>query len=110
MAWIEELTDTDTGTFAFRTSTGSLYRIALGGSPSLTRLPADQDPEAAYRTAGVSILRMDTEEIPLLGIGKLKVGERAILFLDIVGDGITVTTRDTSEVVSIHLLKNPRPN
>ncbi|GAB2730933.1 hypothetical protein ACX801_17210 [Arthrobacter bambusae] len=107
---IEELTDTDTGTFAFRTSTGSLYRIALGASPSLTRLPADQDPEAAYRTAGVSVLRRDTQEIPLLGIGKLKVGERAILFLDIVGDGITVTTRDTSEVLSIHLLKNPRSN
>ncbi len=110
MARIEELTDTDTGTFAFRTSTGSLYRIALGNSPSLTRLPADQDPEAAYRTAGVSVLRMDAQDIPLLGIGKLKVGERAILFLDIVGDGITVTTRDTSEVVGIHLLKSPRPN
>ncbi|GAB2736175.1 hypothetical protein ACX801_12775 [Arthrobacter bambusae] len=110
MAWIEELTDTDTGTFAFRTSTGSLYRIALGHSPSLTRLPADQDPEAAYRKAGVSVLRMDTQEIPLLGIGKLKVGERAILFLDIVGDGITVTQRDTSEVLGITRLKNPRPH
>ncbi|WP_284752589.1 hypothetical protein [Arthrobacter sp. efr-133-R2A-120] len=58
----------------------------------------------------MSVLRRDTQEIPLLGIGKLKVGERAILFLDIVGDGITVTTRDTSEVLSIHLLKNPRSN
>ncbi|MCZ9880685.1 hypothetical protein [Arthrobacter sp. B2a2-09] len=109
MVRIEELTDTDSGTFAFRTSTGSLYRIALGNSPSLTRLPADQDPEAAYRTAGVSVLRMDTQEIPLLGIGKLKVGERAVLFLDIVGDGLTVTARDTSEVVSIHLLKSHGP-
>ncbi|WP_284981594.1 hypothetical protein [Arthrobacter sp. efr-133-TYG-118] len=107
---IEELTGADTGTFAFRTSTGSLYRIALGDSPSLTRLPADQDPEAAYRMAGVSVLRRDIQKILLLGIGKLKVGERAILFLDIVGDGITVTRRDTSEVLSIHLLKNPRPN
>ncbi len=48
---------------------------------------------------------MDTEVIPLVGIGTLKVGERAILWLDIVGDRLTVTARDTSEVLSISRLE-----
>ncbi|WP_035741837.1 hypothetical protein [Arthrobacter sp. MA-N2] len=105
MAEIMELTGTDTGTFAFRTSTGSLYRLALGDSRTLTRLPADQDPTESYKAIGVSALRMDTEVIPLVGIGTLKVGERAILWLDIVGDRLTVTARDTSEVLSISRLE-----
>jgi hypothetical protein len=49
---------------------------------------------------------MDAEEIPLLGIGTLKVGERAILWLDIVRDGQTSTIRDTSEVLSISRLQD----
>lgn len=106
MEKIEELSDEDTGAYAFVTASGSLYGIWLEGDRSLTRLPSDQDPAEEYKKIQASSLRMDSESIPLVKIGCLKVGCRGNLLLDIVRDGATITVRDTSEVVSIRRLSD----
>lgn len=103
---ITELTDADTGTHTFITATGSRYLVVLDGERSLTRLPSAQSPTAAYTKIPVSGLRMDSEAIPLLRIGRLKVGSRAELAIDILQDGKTITVRDTSEIVSIQRLQD----
>lgn len=105
MPLLEALEDDDAGTYALRTSTGSLYRLELGEPRTLLRLPADQDRTDAYRDVHVSALRMDGEVVSLIGIERLRVGERGLLWLDIAGDGITRTLRETSEVVSIRELQ-----
>lgn len=104
---ITELTDDDTGAYTFLTATGSLYLVVLDGERSLTRLPSDQSPTEAYSKIPVSELRMDSEAIPLLRIGRLRVGSRAEMAIDILADGKTITVRDTSEVVSIIRLQDP---
>ncbi len=50
---------------------------------------------------------MDGDAIPLISVARLRVGERGVLWLDIIGAGITPTLRDTSEVISIIRLQEP---
>lgn len=106
MDLITELTDAATGAYTFLTATGSRYLVELEGERSLTRLPSDRSPIQAYGDIPASSLRRDNEAIPLIKIGRLKVGARGALVLDILGDGVTITVRDTSEVVSIQRLQN----
>ncbi|MHA7297670.1 hypothetical protein [Pseudarthrobacter sp. MDT3-1] len=105
MEQIDELSDEDTGAFAFVTASGSIYRISLDDR-CLMRLPSDQEANEAYKNVAATALRLDSENIPLVKIGRLKVGYRGMLLLDIVGDGATVTVRDTSEIVVIRRLQD----
>ncbi|MGO4583995.1 hypothetical protein AB4Z38_08915 [Arthrobacter sp. 2RAF6] len=105
MMEIHELTNDDSGAYAFRTSTGSIYRINLDAPRSLLRLASNQTPVPAYEGLEASRLRNDGREIPLLGIVRLRLGERGALWLDIVRDGHTATLRDTSEVLTITRLQ-----
>jgi hypothetical protein len=92
------------GAFKIRTSSGSLYRIDLTTEPrTIVRLAEDLPPTDNYSHLVPSELRMDAEEIPLIGIVRLAVGQRGEMWLDIRGDGV-LTIRDTTPVLSISRL------
>lgn len=99
-----EITDDMTGSFAVRTSSGSLYRIDLDSMPRhIVRLSEDRPPTADYSDVAPSRLRKDGLEIPLIMITELTVGRPGRLWLDIRSDGIS-TFRETTPVVSISRL------
>ncbi|WP_018771412.1 hypothetical protein [Arthrobacter sp. 162MFSha1.1] len=99
---LTRITDDMRGAYCFRTSSGTLYRIDLD-SRCLVRLKSDQAPTQDYADLAVSDLRRDGDEIPLLAVVQLEIGERGHLFLDIRGDGVA-TFRDTTPVISIQQL------
>lgn len=101
---LQQITDDMSGCFAVRTSSGTLYSVDLDSRPrKIVRLAEDRPPTEDYADLSVSKLRRDGDEIPLLAIGKLAVGETAQLVLDVRGDGV-VTVRETTPVLSIRLL------
>lgn len=101
---LQQISDDMSGSFAVRTSSGTLYSVDLDSTPrKIVRLAEDRPPVEDYVQLSASKLRMDGDEIPLLAIGNLTVGERAQLVLDVRGDGV-VTVRETTPVLSIRQL------
>ncbi|MGJ3191230.1 hypothetical protein [Paenarthrobacter sp. FR1] len=96
-----EVLDDMTGSFRMRTKTGSNYLICLEKPRHIVRFVGELEPTPDYAKVSVSELRKDAESIPLLKIIKLEVGQRGMMLLDVVGGGLVVTSRDTSEIVEI---------
>ncbi|HEX9087659.1 MAG TPA: hypothetical protein VF867_09055 [Arthrobacter sp.] len=75
--------------------------ISLDSEPrTIVRLAKDLPPTDDYSHLIPSELRMDGDEIPLIGIVQLAVGQRGAMWLDIRGDGV-LTFRGTTPVLSI---------
>lgn len=88
--------DTTTGLWTVRTHT-SAYVLDLD-SRTATRVPQDSPADDGWRTAA---LRLDSEAVPLLHLGRCQVGESMRMLVDVVGDGATATLRATTPVLSI---------
>lgn len=97
---LDLLTDEMSGSFAVRTSSGTLYAIRLDSVRDIVRLVDDEAPSSAYAHLPTAHLRRDGEPITLLKILHLQVGHCGMLFLDIRRDGIP-TLRTTTAVLSI---------
>lgn len=98
------LTDEMTGSFAVRTSSGTLYAVHLGSPREVVRLSNDQLPTPSYAHLLAADLRRDGEAIKLLQIVEMQVGRPGLLLLDVRRDGV-LTVRSTTSVVSISRLK-----
>lgn len=98
---VEAVTDLDFGRYLVVTASGSVYSLRVGpGSSSVVRsshCPADGEWEAVP-------LRRDGEAVPLVGIIELQLGRRAVLRIDVRGDGIE-TTRTTTPVKTIRRVR-----
>lgn len=98
---VDQVTDDMHGSFRVLTSSGTLYLISLDSKPrTVVRLAEDLPPTDDYSHLNPFQLRMDGDEIPLIGIIQLAVGQRGEMWLDIRGDGV-LTFRDTTPVLSI---------
>lgn len=103
---LDQITDDMHGAYRVRTASGTLYYVNLDSVPrNVVRLAEDLPPTGSYEHLSPSELRMDGDEIPLLGIVELAVGKRGAMWLDIRGDGIG-TFRDTTPVLSIARLSS----
>jgi hypothetical protein len=101
------LTDEMSGSFAVRTSSGTLYAIHLDSPREVVRLPRDRQPVARYAHLQTAVLRRDGEGIRLLKIVDMEVGRLGLMWLDVRLDGIP-TIRGTTELLSITRLQaNP---
>lgn len=68
------MTQIESGSYRFTTSTGSLYALVLSPVEStLTRLPKELPPQERYRGL-LRRLRRDTEALRVLAVGMLEVG------------------------------------
>lgn len=97
---LESLTDDMSGSFAVRTSSGTLYAIRLATASEIVRLAENEAPTPEYAHLLPAQLRRDSEPIELLKIIHLEVGHSGRLLLDIRRDGIS-TLRTTTPVLSI---------
>jgi len=103
---LDQITDDMDGAYRVRSSSGTLYRIDLDSTPrSIVRLAEDLPPTDGYSHLTPSELRKDGDEITLIRIVQLTVGQRGEMWLDIRGDGI-LTLRDTTPIVAISRLVN----
>lgn len=108
MDGITELTANMTGSYSVRTSSGTAYLMCLDEPRHVIRLAADTAPVGKYTALDTAALRRDGEEIPLIALGNLEVGQRGELVLDVRRDGIA-TYRGTTPVLSIRRLQgDPR--
>lgn len=105
MDGITELTQDMAGTYSVRTSSGTAYLVCLDEPRHVIRLAADTAPVEDYAAIETAMLRRDGEELPLIALGNMTVGQRGELVLDIRRDGIA-TYRDTTPVLSIVRLSN----
>lgn len=103
MAELIVLGDSDEGTYCVRTASGSAYLVHLTPNRHIVRLRQHSKPRTDYTDEPVAQLRLDGEQIPLLRIGTLKIGQRGELWLDVRRDGI-FTLRLTTPVTSISRL------
>lgn len=101
---LQSLTDDASGSFAVRTSSGTLYAIHMDSPREVVRLHRDRQPVARYAHLAAADLRRDGEAIRLLKIIELQVGLRGSMWLDVRLDGIP-TLRGTTEVLSITRLQ-----
>lgn len=102
------LTDEMSGSFAVRTSSGTLYAIHLDSPREVVRLAEDQNPTPEYAQLPAADLRRDGEAIRLLKIVEMQVGRRGLMWLDVRLDGIP-TLRGTTPVLSITCLRTTAP-
>lgn len=105
-AMMEELIDTDSGTYRIRTATGSHYLLDLDGR-TLTRLRAAVEMAPDYAGMEPAELRRDGEQLDLHRVITCRVGERAVFVIQLREDPSAVTVRDTSEVQAIVALSGP---
>lgn len=98
------LTEEMIGSFAVRTSSGTLYAIYLDSPREVVRLHNDRRPAPLYTQLQAAELRRDGEAIKLLKIVYMQVGRRGLMWLDVRLDGIP-TLRGTTEVLSITRLQ-----
>lgn len=99
------LTNETSGSFAVRTSSGTLYAAHLDPPREIVRLHNDRQPVPRYAHLPAAELRRDGEAVKLLNIVEIQVGRRGLMLLDVRLDGIP-TLRGTTEVVSISRLKD----
>lgn len=99
-----ELTDEMSGSFAVRTSSGTLYAMHLDSPREVVRLHNDRQPVPRYAYLPAAELRRDGEAIRLLKIVEMQVGQCGLMWLDVRLDGIP-TLRGTTEVLSITRLQ-----
>jgi hypothetical protein len=99
------LTDKTPGSFAVRTSSGTLYALHLDSPREVVRLAEDEDPIPRYAHLPTANLRRDGKAIRLLQIVEMQIGRRGLMWLDVRRDGIS-TLRDTTEVVWISRLQD----
>lgn len=98
--FLYQLSGDESGSFTITTESGTIYVVDCAARFA-QRFPRLRPPTTEYATEPVYDLRRDEGRIPLLHIERLIVGERAVLILDVVGDGQTMTVRDTTPVLSI---------
>lgn len=103
---IEELGNTDTGSYRLRTGTGSHYLLDLDGR-TLTRLGAAVEMAPEFVGMEPAELRRDGEQLDLHSVIVCRVGERAVFVLQLREDPSVVTVRNTSLVQEIMALSGP---
>lgn len=97
---LNSLTDNMSGSFAIRTSSGTMYFVRLDAPREIVRLAENEASSPEYAHLLSAQLRRDGEPIGLLGIIHVCVGQCAMLWLDVRRDGIP-TLRTTTPVLSI---------
>lgn len=105
-AMMEELIDTDIGTYRIRTATGSHYLLDLDGR-TLTRLRAAVEMAPDYAGMEPAELRRDGEQLDLHSVVVCRVGKRGVFAIQLRDTPSVVTVRDTSEVLEITALSGP---
>lgn len=105
-AMIEELIDTDSGTYRIRTATGSHYLLDLDRR-TLTRLRAAVEVAPEYAGMAPAELRRDGEQLELHRVITCRAGDRAVFIVQLREDPSVVTVRDTSQVQEIVALSGP---
>jgi len=94
---IASIDDVTTGSWLVRTQTSS-YLLDLDARTA-TRIPGDEDVVGdVWETVR---LRSDAVPLPLISLIRCNVGESMRMVIDVVGDGVTATLRDTTPVISI---------
>lgn len=76
-------------------------RLGVGESPARLNPGAE---EAALPSA----MRRDRDSVRLVALRPVVVGEPMVMVVDVVGDGVTYTTRQTTVVVEVRKLKEAR--
>lgn len=100
---MNELTPDDLGRWRVTTCSGTVHVLEIQKSPAaswVTRMARMESPTEEVESVD---LRRDDERIELLGVGRLRVGERGLMLLDLRRDGVQ-TIRTTTEIVSIDAL------
>lgn len=108
----------DTGVWAVGTLSGSVYALDLERMTQ-TRWPdmraveqwvlavggpvVRRDPDAE-ETMVRSRLRRDRDPVRLVGLRPVTLGEPMVMVIDVVGDGVTYTIRQTNLVVEVRKL------
>lgn len=108
----------DTGVWAVVSLSGTAYVLDLEGMTQ-TRWPDMRAVEEwtlgadgpllrrardAEETMARSRLRRDHDAVRLVGLRPVTLGEPMVLVIDVVGDGVTYTTRRTNLVVEVRKL------
>jgi hypothetical protein len=90
---VHAVIDLDYGRYLVVSASGSAHFLGVG-SESSSVVRSSHEPAAEREWEAVP-LRRDGEAVPLLGIIELQLGRRAVLRIDVRGDGIE-TTRTTT--------------
>lgn len=84
------------------TASGSVYDLDLDDG-SFTRLPAMDMAMNRY-------LRRDGEKVDVLTLVRCRVGQPAVLIIDLHWPGVPATLRQTTDVADIRPLATPTPH